>query len=48
MWIWKNVENGKVVRVLCVLENGEILLEYKSRVFVFYDLKLGKFKDFVV
>lgn len=48
MWIWKNAENGKVVRVLCVLENGEILLEYKSRVLVSYDPKLGKFKDLVV
>lgn len=45
MWIWKNAEKGKVVRVLCVLENGEILLEYKCRVLVAYDPKVGKFKD---
>ncbi|XP_010547227.1 PREDICTED: F-box protein At3g07870 [Tarenaya hassleriana] len=48
MWIWKNAENGKVVRVLCVLENGEILLEYKSRVLVSYDPNKGKFKDLVL
>jgi len=47
MWIWKNAENGKVVRVLCVLENGEVLLEYKNRVLVAYDPKVGKFKDLV-
>lgn len=43
--IWKNAVNGRVVRVLCVLENGEILLEYKSRVLVSFDPKTGKFKD---
>ncbi|CAN8269546.1 unnamed protein product [Cochlearia groenlandica] len=47
MWIMKNGENGKVVRVLCVLDNGEILLEYKSRVLVAYDPKMGRFKDLV-
>ncbi|XVE72499.1 hypothetical protein DITRI_Ditri11bG0044200 [Diplodiscus trichospermus] len=43
--IWKNASNGKVVRVLCLLENGEILLEYKNRVLVCYDPKKGKFRD---
>ncbi|XP_022771702.1 F-box protein At3g07870-like [Durio zibethinus] len=45
--IWKNASNGKVVRVLCLLENGEILLEYKNRVLVSYDPKKGKFRDLV-
>ncbi|EOX93376.1 hypothetical protein QUC31_004100 [Theobroma cacao] len=46
--IWKNASNGKVVRVLCLLENGEILLEYKNRVLVSYDPKKGKFRDLVL
>lgn len=45
--IWKNAPNGKVVRVICLLENGEILLEYKNRVLVSYDPKKGKFTDLV-
>ncbi|KAK8591936.1 hypothetical protein V6N13_062530 [Hibiscus sabdariffa] len=45
--IWKNGSNGKVVRVLCVLDNGEILLEYKNRVLVSYDPNKGKFTDLV-
>lgn len=36
--------NGKF-RVLCLLRNSEILLEYKSRVLVVYDPKIGKFKE---
>ncbi|KAK8674287.1 hypothetical protein V6N13_112581 [Hibiscus sabdariffa] len=48
MKIWKNNgSNGKVVRVLCLLENGEVLLEYKNRVLVSYDPKKGKFRDLV-
>uniref|UniRef100_A0A3N7G0B5 F-box domain-containing protein n=1 Tax=Populus trichocarpa TaxID=3694 RepID=A0A3N7G0B5_POPTR len=43
--IWKNSSNGRVVGALCVLKNGEILLEYKNRVLVSYDPKNGKFKD---
>ncbi|KAK8517843.1 hypothetical protein V6N13_127995 [Hibiscus sabdariffa] len=43
--IWKH--NGKVVRVLCLLENGQVLLEYKNRVLVSYDPKKGKFRDLV-
>lgn len=43
--IWKNSSNGKVVRALCLLRNGEVLLEYKSRVLVSYDSKHGKFKE---
>ncbi|XVE78360.1 hypothetical protein DITRI_Ditri13aG0138500 [Diplodiscus trichospermus] len=45
--IWKNGSNGKVVRVLCSLENSEILLEYKNRVLVSYDPEKGKFRDLV-
>ncbi|KAJ9169984.1 hypothetical protein P3X46_018121 [Hevea brasiliensis] len=43
--IWKSALNGRVVRVLGLLQNGEVLLEYKSRVLVTYDPNLGKFKD---
>ncbi|KAJ9176825.1 hypothetical protein P3X46_012097 [Hevea brasiliensis] len=43
--IWKNALNGIVVRVLGLLQNGEVLLEYKSRVLVTYDPNQGKFKD---
>ncbi|EEF30093.1 conserved hypothetical protein [Ricinus communis] len=43
--IWKNASNGRVVRILGLLKNGELLLEYKSRVLVTYDPNLGKFKD---
>ncbi|CAN1288838.1 F-box protein At3g07870 [Linum perenne] len=42
--IWRTGLNGRV-RVLGVLKNGEILLEYKSRVLVCYDAKNGKFRD---
>ncbi|KAJ4730158.1 F-box protein [Melia azedarach] len=46
--IWKNASNGRVVRFVCILEKGEILLEYKSRALVSYDPKRGIFKDLVV
>ncbi|KDO58465.1 hypothetical protein CISIN_1g015251mg [Citrus sinensis] len=45
--IWKNSLNGRVVRVVCILEKGEILLEYKSRVLVSYDPKRRTFNEFV-
>ncbi|KAK9226150.1 hypothetical protein WN943_011197 [Citrus x changshan-huyou] len=45
--IWKNSLNGRVVRVVCILEKGEILLEYKSRVLVSYDPKRRTFHEFV-
>ncbi|KAI4372946.1 hypothetical protein MLD38_011125 [Melastoma candidum] len=47
MKIWKNL-SGRVGRVLCVTEGGEILLEYKSRALVGFDPKKGKFRDVVV
>ncbi|XP_065876501.1 F-box protein At3g07870 isoform X2 [Euphorbia lathyris] len=43
--IWNKSLDRKVVRVLGILKNGEILLEYKSRVVVTYDPIIGKFKD---
>ncbi|KAF9669603.1 hypothetical protein SADUNF_Sadunf14G0124600 [Salix dunnii] len=43
--IWKNDSNGRVVGALCVLKNGEILLEYKNRALFSYDPENGKFKD---
>lgn len=36
--------NGRL-RILCLLSNTEILLEYRSRFLVVYDLKTGVFKD---
>lgn len=43
---WKQVaSNGRNVRVIRVLENGEVLLEYRSRVLVSFNPKNGKFKD---
>ncbi|XP_041003060.1 F-box protein At3g07870-like isoform X1 [Juglans microcarpa x Juglans regia] len=41
----KIIEKGEFVRVLCLLKNGEILLEYESRALVSYDPKGGEFKD---
>ncbi|KAI4363760.1 hypothetical protein MLD38_019935 [Melastoma candidum] len=48
MKIWKNSSGGRVARVLGVLENGEILLEYKSRALVALDPDKGKFRDVVI
>lgn len=42
--MWKSM-NGRVCRVVCGLDSGEILLEYKSRALVAYDPKRGKFRD---
>ncbi|KAI4319891.1 hypothetical protein MLD38_033435 [Melastoma candidum] len=47
MKIWKNL-SGRVARVLCVMDGGEILLEYKSRALVAFDPKDGKFRDVVL
>ena len=43
--IWRNAPKGRGVRILCLLKNGEILLEYKGRVLVSYNPERGKFKD---
>ncbi|CBI28934.3 unnamed protein product, partial [Vitis vinifera] len=43
--IWRNAPKGRGVRLLCLLKNGEILLEYKGRVLVSYNPERGKFKD---
>ncbi|KAB1208693.1 hypothetical protein CJ030_MR6G006735 [Morella rubra] len=43
--ISKIITKGRFVRVLCLLKNAEILLEYKSRALVAYDPVSGKFKD---
>lgn len=42
---WKNAVKGSPVRILCELENSEILLEYKNRVVVSYDPNRDKFRD---
>ncbi|KAG2716918.1 hypothetical protein I3760_03G149500 [Carya illinoinensis] len=39
------IRNGGYIRVLCLLKNGGILLEYINRALVCYDPKSGEFKD---
>lgn len=41
---WKSSSSGRAVRALCLLRNGEVLLEHKSRALVSYDPKQGMFK----
>ncbi|XP_027151926.1 F-box protein At3g07870-like [Coffea eugenioides] len=43
--IWKNVINQRYVRVLCLLSNGEILLQYRWGALVSYNPENGMFKD---
>lgn len=43
--ISKIASKGKSVRVLCLLKDGKILLEYKSKALFLYDTNSGKFKD---
>ncbi|KAA8524836.1 hypothetical protein F0562_011259 [Nyssa sinensis] len=45
--IWNNTLNGKLARVLCLLKNGNVLIEYKGGVLVSYDPGSGKFKNLV-
>uniref|UniRef100_A0A2P2NZN9 Uncharacterized protein MANES_12G062500 n=1 Tax=Rhizophora mucronata TaxID=61149 RepID=A0A2P2NZN9_RHIMU len=45
---YKSSSRGRFVRVICLLKNGELLLEYKSRVLVSYDPKEGRFKDLML
>ncbi|XP_030512651.1 F-box protein At3g07870 [Rhodamnia argentea] len=42
--MWKS-KSRRVSRVVCGLDSGEILLEYKSRALAAYDPKRGKFRD---
>ncbi|XP_071715510.1 F-box protein At3g07870-like [Rutidosis leptorrhynchoides] len=46
--IWREAMNEKMVRVLCVLKNGEILMEYRGGRLVKYDPKWKEFKDVVL
>ncbi|CAK9180401.1 unnamed protein product [Ilex paraguariensis] len=43
--IWKNVVNTRIVRVLCLLKNGKILLEYRGGNLVSYDPKSKIFEN---
>ncbi|KAF5948603.1 hypothetical protein HYC85_014560 [Camellia sinensis] len=45
--IWKNVLNQRFARVLCLLENGNILMEYKGGVLVSHDPNSGTYKKLV-
>ncbi|XAR55272.1 hypothetical protein NMG60_11035302 [Bertholletia excelsa] len=42
--IWKNVLNQRFVRVLCLLKNGNILIEYKGGILVSHDPLAGNFQ----
>ncbi|KAF8409673.1 hypothetical protein HHK36_005752 [Tetracentron sinense] len=46
--IWKNGLSGRLVRLLCLLKNGDILLEYKSKALVSYDPERQDFKDLTI
>ncbi|KAK1353729.1 putative F-box and associated interaction domains-containing protein [Heracleum sosnowskyi] len=43
--IWRNSYNKALVRVLCILENGEILIEYEVGKLALYDVATEKFKE---
>ncbi|XP_074365353.1 F-box protein At3g07870-like [Apium graveolens] len=43
--IWRNTYNRVLVRVLCILRNGEILIEYKVGKLALYDVASGRYKD---
>lgn len=43
--IWGNTFNRLAVRVLCILKNGEILVEYKVGRLALYDPGSGRYKD---
>ncbi|KAK6146780.1 hypothetical protein DH2020_020649 [Rehmannia glutinosa] len=45
--IWRNMFGKKLVRVLCVLKSGELLLEYRGCGLVSYNLENGTFKEMV-
>ncbi|XP_071691846.1 F-box protein At3g07870-like [Rutidosis leptorrhynchoides] len=46
--IWRKAVHEKMVRVLCVLKNGEILMEYRGGSLVKYDPMWKEFKDVVL
>ncbi|KAH6788626.1 ureidoglycine aminohydrolase [Perilla frutescens var. frutescens] len=43
--IWRNMFSKKRVQILCVLESGELLLEYRGGGLVLYDIFLENFKE---
>ncbi|GAA0165446.1 hypothetical protein LIER_20848 [Lithospermum erythrorhizon] len=43
--IWRNVLDTRSVRVLCLQDNGDILLEYKGGTLASYNPEEGTFKD---
>ncbi|KAI3457724.1 hypothetical protein Pfo_014387 [Paulownia fortunei] len=43
--IWRNMFGKKLVRILCVLKSGEVLLEYRGGGLVSYDLHNETFKE---
>ncbi|KAI8005803.1 F-box protein [Camellia lanceoleosa] len=42
--IWKNVLNQRIARVLCIFENGNILMEYRGGVLVSHNPNSGTYK----
>ncbi|CAK9180400.1 unnamed protein product [Ilex paraguariensis] len=43
--IWKDVINRKIVRILCVMKNGKILLEYTAGNLISYDPESKTFEN---
>ncbi|KAG8367450.1 hypothetical protein BUALT_Bualt16G0073400 [Buddleja alternifolia] len=43
--IWRNMFGRKLVRVLCVMKSGEVVLEYRGGGLVSYDPNNGSFKE---
>ncbi|KAK1375043.1 hypothetical protein POM88_031236 [Heracleum sosnowskyi] len=43
--IWRNSSHRALVRVLCILESGEILIEYRVGRLALYDVVTGRYKD---
>lgn len=43
--IWRKALTGRMVRILCLLNNGEILLEYRGGTLASYNPHTGKFKS---
>ncbi|XP_023511779.1 F-box protein At3g07870-like [Cucurbita pepo subsp. pepo] len=43
----KIVLRSKIVKVVCILKSGELLLEYRNRALVLFNPTTGKFKDVI-
>ncbi|WOH03136.1 hypothetical protein DCAR_0522530 [Daucus carota subsp. sativus] len=43
--IWRSSVHRALVRILCILENGKILMEYSAGKLALYDVLSGRYKD---